>query len=264
MDEKEQSLEVRANLGLFQIWCSKARREHLISGVNSDTHSQGVFRYILINAFCCYEYCELYISPYHNISYLLLMSCRVLGTLQNFPPFAETFKCKNGSYMAPEKQCHVWWCAGLQHRDCPVTAHHILHSFSPLRMFERPPGRELLGERTFHFLRTEQIRNQCIDKWMMEINQQTVPPETDGELSLWLRYCRSSNHILLHSGYNHSFSVMSSSIFFFFFNHVWLSRCVFHLNYCTSRRWERSRQTECAGNRWHMNKAKHPLTLTLM
>ncbi|CAF97373.1 unnamed protein product, partial [Tetraodon nigroviridis] len=63
-------------LNFAQIWCSKARREYLISGVNSDTHSYGVFR--------------------------------VLGTLQNFPPFAETFKCKKGSYMAPEKQCRVW------------------------------------------------------------------------------------------------------------------------------------------------------------
>lgn len=45
MDEKEQYLAVGANLVLsFQIWCSIARREHLISGVNSDTHSQGVFR----------------------------------------------------------------------------------------------------------------------------------------------------------------------------------------------------------------------------
>lgn len=33
------------NLGLsFQIWCSKARPEQLISSVNSDTHSQGIFR----------------------------------------------------------------------------------------------------------------------------------------------------------------------------------------------------------------------------
>uniref|UniRef100_A0A674NBZ2 Neprilysin n=1 Tax=Takifugu rubripes TaxID=31033 RepID=A0A674NBZ2_TAKRU len=63
-------------LNFAQVWCSKARPEHVLSSVNSDTHSQGIFR--------------------------------VLGTLQNFPQFAETFKCKNGSYMSPEKRCRVW------------------------------------------------------------------------------------------------------------------------------------------------------------
>lgn len=57
---------------------------------------------------------------------VLLVSRRVLGTLQNFPQFAETFKCKNGSYMSPEKRCRVWWCAGLQHGHRSVVERHIL------------------------------------------------------------------------------------------------------------------------------------------
>uniref|UniRef100_A0A674MAL3 Neprilysin n=1 Tax=Takifugu rubripes TaxID=31033 RepID=A0A674MAL3_TAKRU len=45
-------------LNFAQVWCSKARPEHVLSS--------------------------------------------------NFPQFAETFKCKNGSYMSPEKRCRVW------------------------------------------------------------------------------------------------------------------------------------------------------------
>lgn len=195
-----------------------------------------------------------------------LVSGRVLGTLQNFPQFAETFKCKNGTYMSPEKRCRVWWCAGLQHGHCSVVERHILP--------QRLSSPNVLGWVTNGgadvplLLGTGRIRNRWIDKWIMhfmEVNQRTVPPETGGELSLWLRYCRSSNHILLHSGYNHSILVISSPVSSrFLLYHVWLRRRVFHPKYCTSSGWERSRQMECAGNRRHMNKPKHPLTLTLM
>lgn len=33
---------------------------------------------------------------------------RITGTLQNFPPFAEAWKCKKGDYMYPKHSCKVW------------------------------------------------------------------------------------------------------------------------------------------------------------
>jgi len=33
---------------------------------------------------------------------------RVIGTLSQFPPFADIFKCPAGSAMNPEKRCHLW------------------------------------------------------------------------------------------------------------------------------------------------------------
>lgn len=106
-----------------------------------------------------------------------------------------------GDVQASSTGTALWWSATSS------------HSASTLRMFW---DGWLTGERTFPFLLgTGRIRNRWIDKWIMhfmEVNQRTVPPETGGELSLWLRYCRSSNHILLHSGCNHSFLVIASTV----------------------------------------------------
>ena len=33
---------------------------------------------------------------------------RVIGTLSQFAPFAETFQCPKGSKMNPESKCHLW------------------------------------------------------------------------------------------------------------------------------------------------------------
>lgn len=33
---------------------------------------------------------------------------RVIGTLSQFPPFAEVFECPAGSKMNPEEKCHLW------------------------------------------------------------------------------------------------------------------------------------------------------------
>lgn len=69
MDGKDQCLvtcvAVWANLThSFQVWCSKTRPEHVLSSVNSDTHSQSIFRWILSNTLLGYEHFPLtHIGP---------------------------------------------------------------------------------------------------------------------------------------------------------------------------------------------------------
>jgi len=59
-----------------QVWCSKYRHEYLKSLIETDPHSPGNFR--------------------------------IIGPLQNFNKFKETFGCKAGDVMAPSNMCTVW------------------------------------------------------------------------------------------------------------------------------------------------------------
>ncbi|XP_060581148.1 membrane metallo-endopeptidase-like 1 [Ruditapes philippinarum] len=59
-----------------QVWCNNARKENIISAVNTGVHSPGQFR--------------------------------VVGTLQNTREFSAAFGCKKNSFMNPEKKCAVW------------------------------------------------------------------------------------------------------------------------------------------------------------
>ncbi|XP_061073126.1 neprilysin-like isoform X2 [Conger conger] len=63
-------------LNFAQVWCGTHRPEHAINSIKTDVHSPGKFR--------------------------------VLGSLQNFPAFADAFNCRKDSYMVPEKTCQVW------------------------------------------------------------------------------------------------------------------------------------------------------------
>ncbi|MBN3308558.1 NEP protein, partial [Amia calva] len=63
-------------LNFAQVWCGTYRPEHAVNSIKTDVHSPGQFR--------------------------------VLGSLQNFPEFAEAFSCSMDDYMAPKKQCRVW------------------------------------------------------------------------------------------------------------------------------------------------------------
>jgi predicted metalloendopeptidase len=83
-DEVEKIEEVFGGLSpeqLFfvsfaQVWCEKARPEYVQLMLQLDPHSPG--------------------------------SVRATVPLQNFPEFAEAFKCKAGSVMNPAKRCSVW------------------------------------------------------------------------------------------------------------------------------------------------------------
>lgn len=63
-------------LNFAQIWCGKVRPEQAVNSIKVNVHSPGKFR--------------------------------VLGSLQNFPEFAEAFQCTKGSYMVPKNVCRVW------------------------------------------------------------------------------------------------------------------------------------------------------------
>ncbi|MBN3322052.1 NEP protein, partial [Atractosteus spatula] len=63
-------------LNFAQVWCGTYRPEHAVNSIKTDVHSPGKFR--------------------------------VLGSLQNFPEFAEAFSCRKKDYMAPLQQCRVW------------------------------------------------------------------------------------------------------------------------------------------------------------
>ncbi|XP_033885136.1 neprilysin-like isoform X1 [Acipenser ruthenus] len=63
-------------LNFAQVWCGTYRPEYAVNSIKTDAHSPGKFR--------------------------------VLGSLQNFPEFADAFSCRKHDYMAPEKKCRVW------------------------------------------------------------------------------------------------------------------------------------------------------------
>ncbi|RXM29437.1 Neprilysin [Acipenser ruthenus] len=63
-------------LNFAQVWCGTYRPEYAVNSIKTDAHSPGKFR--------------------------------VLGSLQNFPEFADAFSCHKHDYMAPEKKCRVW------------------------------------------------------------------------------------------------------------------------------------------------------------
>ncbi|XP_052008982.1 neprilysin-like [Xyrauchen texanus] len=63
-------------LNFAQVWCGTHRPEHAVNSIKTDVHSPGKFR--------------------------------VLGSLQNFPEFANAFQCQKHNYMVPEKICRVW------------------------------------------------------------------------------------------------------------------------------------------------------------
>lgn len=52
--------------------------------------------YSLVRLFCWSLVCNFYLY-------------RVLGSLQNFPEFANAFQCQKNDNMVPEKICRVWW-----------------------------------------------------------------------------------------------------------------------------------------------------------
>ena len=59
-----------------QTWCEKAREKSAKESLLTDEHPPNKYR--------------------------------VIGTLSQFPPFAEVYKCKPGSPMAPKERCHLW------------------------------------------------------------------------------------------------------------------------------------------------------------
>uniref|UniRef100_A0A3Q2YK44 Neprilysin n=1 Tax=Hippocampus comes TaxID=109280 RepID=A0A3Q2YK44_HIPCM len=63
-------------LNFAQVWCGTRRPEDALSSIQVDQHSPGKFR--------------------------------VLGSLQNFPEFANVYGCNKSSYMVSEKVCRVW------------------------------------------------------------------------------------------------------------------------------------------------------------
>lgn len=63
-------------LNFAQIWCGTYRPEYAVNSIKTDVHSPGKFR--------------------------------VLGSLQNFPEFANAFSCPSNAYMNPSKRCRVW------------------------------------------------------------------------------------------------------------------------------------------------------------
>ncbi|KAG2462924.1 neprilysin-like [Polypterus senegalus] len=63
-------------LNFAQVWCGTYRPEYAVNSIKTDVHSPGKFR--------------------------------VLGSLQNFPEFAEAFSCKKNDKMVPERKCRVW------------------------------------------------------------------------------------------------------------------------------------------------------------
>ncbi|XP_031553864.1 neprilysin-like [Actinia tenebrosa] len=63
-------------VGFARPWCSIYTKKPALTQIEQDSHSNSKFR--------------------------------VIGTLQNYPKFAEAFKCKPNSYMNPEQKCSVW------------------------------------------------------------------------------------------------------------------------------------------------------------
>uniref|UniRef100_A0A3P9J165 Neprilysin n=1 Tax=Oryzias latipes TaxID=8090 RepID=A0A3P9J165_ORYLA len=63
-------------LNFAQVWCGTHRPEQAVNSIKVDVHSPGKFR--------------------------------VLGSLQNFPEFADAFSCNKSSYMVPDNVCRVW------------------------------------------------------------------------------------------------------------------------------------------------------------
>jgi len=63
-------------LAMGQTWCSKEKAVSAKADLLSDQHPPSKFR--------------------------------VIGTLSQFAPFAETFQCAKGSKMNPESKCHLW------------------------------------------------------------------------------------------------------------------------------------------------------------
>lgn len=79
----------------------------------------------------------------------LSVRLRVLGSLQNFPEFANVYGCNKSSYMVSEKVCRVWWSTNLR-GPCadfllgPRTTHR--KSKLPHQDGARLPRVHLLGE----------------------------------------------------------------------------------------------------------------------
>lgn len=63
-------------MAFAQNWCASIRKQAAIVRLDEDPHSPNKFR--------------------------------VLGTVINFPPFANAFNCSLGSKMNPVKKCHIW------------------------------------------------------------------------------------------------------------------------------------------------------------
>ncbi|XP_029471165.1 neprilysin isoform X2 [Rhinatrema bivittatum] len=63
-------------LNFAQVWCGTYRPEYAVNSIKTDVHSPGKFR--------------------------------VLGSLQNFPEFADAFSCTQNPYMNPANKCRVW------------------------------------------------------------------------------------------------------------------------------------------------------------
>jgi endothelin-converting enzyme/putative endopeptidase len=68
--------EQRFFLGFAQVWCENATDNERLRRAKGDPHSPGRYR--------------------------------ANGTIRNMPEFAEAYKCKPGSFMAPEKRCKSW------------------------------------------------------------------------------------------------------------------------------------------------------------
>jgi predicted metalloendopeptidase len=68
--------EQRFFLGFAQVWCENITDADLVRRAKADPHSSGRYR--------------------------------ANGTIRNMPEFQEAFKCKTGSFMAPEKRCKSW------------------------------------------------------------------------------------------------------------------------------------------------------------
>jgi len=63
-------------VAMGQTWCEKTREKSAKASILTDEHPPNKFR--------------------------------VIGTLSQFPPFAEAYQCKPGAPMAPVKRCHLW------------------------------------------------------------------------------------------------------------------------------------------------------------
>lgn len=160
---KRTYLAVGANLGLFSRSGVPKHGGSILLVALTLTHtvrgSSGKFSWIYLNL--------MNISQYPTTLTSITFLCPA-GFWELFRIFLNSLKPSNVKKAATWLLRNSAVCGDVQTSSTGTVlwwSTTSSHSFSPLRMFDRPPGGELMGERTFHLLRTGSGINESISEW---------------------------------------------------------------------------------------------------